>query len=125
MKETQAGCWIVPSTSESYQAGYTIMETTPPLCEWKCTGVQVCMMEECKYLCYHMYKCQCYDFKNGHLCKHIHRVHSMKKHDERQTKAEEHECRLDALADEGNMSDADPLECAESVVPPKQGKMII
>ena len=85
------------------------------------------MMEECEYLCYHMYQCQCYDFKNGHICKHVHRVHSMKKHNERQTKAEKHEhtSRLDAMADEGNVSDVDPLEHAESVVPPKRGKMIV
>ena len=123
MKETQAGCWIFASTSEGCQAGYTITETTSPLCEWKCTGVHVCMMEECEYLCYHMYQCQCYDFMNGHICKHIHRVHSKKKYDERQTKAEEHEYtsrqHVDAMADEGNMSDVDPLEYAESVVPPK------
>ena len=27
-----------------------------------------------------MYSCanQCYDYTNGHICKHIHRVHSMK-----------------------------------------------
>ena len=32
----------------------------------------------------HMYKCDttCYDFNNAHICKHIHRVHSLeiKKH---------------------------------------------
>ena len=123
MKATEAGCWVVPTTSDSYQAVYTITETTPPLCEWKCTGVKVCRMEECEYLCYHMYKCQCYDFKNGHLCKHIHCVHSMKKDDERQTKREEYECRLDAMGDERNMSDVEPVEYADSVFPTKQGKM--
>ena len=84
----------------------------------------MCMMEECEYLCYHMYKCQCYDFKNGHLCKHIHRVHSMKDC-ERQTKPEEHECRLDSMGDECNMSDVESLEYADSVVPTKQGEMTI
>ena len=24
-----------------------------------------------------MYKCDCYDFSNGHICKHLHRVHTM------------------------------------------------
>ena len=30
------------------------------------------------FLCYHMYKCasNCYDY-NGHVCKHIHHVHSL------------------------------------------------
>jgi len=32
---------------------------------------------ECGFLCCHMYKCdeQCYDYGNGHICKHIHCVH--------------------------------------------------
>ena len=33
--------------------------------------------DKCCFLCYHMYKCSCYDFSNGHLCKHVHRVHSL------------------------------------------------
>ena len=24
-----------------------------------------------------MYTCSCYDYNNGHVCKHIHRVHSL------------------------------------------------
>ena len=37
-------------------------------------------MSECKKLCYHMYECDqlCYDYTNGHLCKHIHRVDSIR-----------------------------------------------
>ena len=29
-----------------------------------------------------MYKCdeRCYDYGNGHICKHIHRVHSLQQH---------------------------------------------
>ena len=49
----------------------------------------------------------------------------MKKDDERQTKPEEHEYRLDTMGDECNMSDVEPLEYADSVVPPKQGEMTI
>ena len=39
----------------------------------------VCVQKECIKLCYHMYSCsrQCYDYSNGHICKHIHRVHSL------------------------------------------------
>ena len=39
----------------------------------------ICKAPECQFLCVHMYKCDdaCYDFNNGHLCKHIHRVHSL------------------------------------------------
>ncbi len=44
------------------------------LCEY-----EVCSCAECKHLCYHMYSCDqhCYDYNNGHMCKHIHRVHSI------------------------------------------------
>ena len=39
----------------------------------------VCVATECKFLCTHMYSCDdaCYDFKNGHICPHTHRVHSL------------------------------------------------
>ena len=39
----------------------------------------ICRAPECRFLCLHMYKCDgtCYDFNNGHLCKHIHQVHSL------------------------------------------------
>ena len=42
-------------------------------------SVKVCSRAECQYLCYHMYSCdqQCYDYSNGHICKHIHRAHSL------------------------------------------------
>ena len=44
-------------------------------------GITVCVASECNFLCEHMYKCDttCYDFNNGHICKHIHRVHSLVK----------------------------------------------
>ena len=46
--------------------------------------MKICRAEGCQCLCLHMYKCDttCYDFNNAHICKHIHRVHSLeiKKH---------------------------------------------
>lgn len=38
-----------------------------------------CTKAECGQLCMHMYTCDkaWYDFNNGHICKHIHRVHSI------------------------------------------------
>ena len=42
-----------------------------------CTGASVCQSKDCSFLCHHMYNCTCYDFLNGHVCKHIHRVHSL------------------------------------------------
>lgn len=82
--------------------------------ECSSTSTQVlCEESECHHLCYHMYHCdhQCYDYSNGHICKHIHRVHSM---------------RLSSQADDSDStpvieltseteSDCDPLEFAESI----------
>ena len=41
-----------------------------------------CVAPECGNLCYHQYRCDssCYDYTNGHICKHLHRVHSMNSH---------------------------------------------
>lgn len=38
-----------------------------------------CHSDDCKPLCIHLYSCDCYDAQNGHICKHIHRVHSIYK----------------------------------------------
>ena len=40
-----------------------------------------CSFPECGFLCQHMYICddRCFDHNNGHICKHIHRVHSLQK----------------------------------------------
>ena len=42
-----------------------------------------CVALECGNLCYHQYRCDpsCYDYANGHICKHLHRVHSLHKSD--------------------------------------------
>ena len=41
--------------------------------------IKVCLETECGGLCYHMYSCDlmCFTYNNGHICKHIHRVHSL------------------------------------------------
>lgn len=36
-----------------------------------------CWDSECLNLCRNMYTCTCYDYANGHLCRHVHRVHSI------------------------------------------------
>ena len=57
--------------------GYTVTKVADK-CMEDCSG-PVCKRVECDQLCIHMYKCDvkaCYDF-NGHLCKHIHHVHSL------------------------------------------------
>ena len=37
----------------------------------------LCRSNDCLFLCHCMYTFTCYDFLNAHVCKHIHRVHSL------------------------------------------------
>ena len=72
-----------------------------------------------------MYTCDkaCYDFNNGHICKHIHRVHSIT---QASTTAIEH-TNNQPSSEEMRLEDSyelDPLEYAESIIPPQQGTYI-
>ena len=79
LQEINNGRWHVESLSGTSPSGYII---TPHIttCQ-QCTSQddKVCTARECNFLCPHMYKCddKCYHFNNGHICKHIHRVHSL------------------------------------------------
>ena len=55
-----------------HTSGYVV--TKRDACD-KCNDFKVCRKTECSFLCPHMYTCSCYDYNNGHVCKHIHRVH--------------------------------------------------
>ena len=74
--------WLVESISGCNPDGYTVIyqHTTCPECspQSQHDGV-TCTAPECQFLCPHMYTCdkKCYDFNNGHICKHIHKVHSL------------------------------------------------
>lgn len=70
--------WNVKSVSGCNRDGYSvkhIQECSPSTC----SSSTSCTEAECGFLCSHMYSCDhlCYDYNNGHVCKHIHRVHSM------------------------------------------------
>jgi len=69
--------WTVKSTSGFVTDGYRITKLCDTCTE--CTGGQGCLNPECGFLCCHMYTCdeRCYDYGNGHICKHIHQVHSL------------------------------------------------
>ena len=75
--------WHVQSQSGCNPEGYSVslVLTTCSVCSF--TGelglLPICTAPECQFLCVHMYNCDstCYDFNNGHICKHIHRVHSL------------------------------------------------
>lgn len=71
----------------------------------------MCTAPECGFLCPHMYRCDplCYEYNNGHVCKHIHRIHSLEKN-----------------PDLGYCHNSDPdtdieISYAESVFNPKKG----
>ena len=36
--------------------------------------VPQCTASECRFLCRHQVTCTCWDYKEGHLCKHCHKV---------------------------------------------------
>lgn len=72
--------WIVADINGTESVGYMIT--------WYQANCQECQMSsfsrtcnspECLFLCYHMYSCDpcCYSYNNGHICEHIHRVHSL------------------------------------------------
>ena len=109
------------SMSGVKSGGYTVTKVADQ-CAKDCCG-PMCTKAECNQLCIHMYTCDktCYDFNNGHICKHIHRVHTLHHsnsdfyHNNRthnQTSSEE-------LSLEESY-DLDPLEYAESIIPPQQ-----
>ena len=62
-------------------SGYTVkcIHTTCPQCSPFKDDFRICKESQCVFLCPHMYICdsKCYDYTNDHVCKHIHRVHSL------------------------------------------------
>ena len=70
--------WQLRSLSGTNPSGYTVTKVKENCtdCEGQPT---LCTAQECAFLCWHMYTCDkgCYDYNNGHVCKHIHRVHSI------------------------------------------------
>ena len=63
-----------------------------------------------------MYECDpsCYDYNNGHLCKHIHRIQSLVNSN----------CKPEINDMSSVDMDVDLLEYAGSVLPPQQGILI-
>lgn len=113
--------------------GYTV-EQVSDVCSKCIPGttsilLPTCTKEECGFVCMHMYKCDplCYDYTNGHICKHIHRIRSL------------HNATIDHVDgcvngdttldrpgddegdDESSSSDLDILSYAETCIPHSQG----
>ena len=121
--------WHVESISGSTPEGYTITLCQNDPCEECSSNQMICTAKECSCLCIHMYKCgnRCYNYNNGHICKHIHCVHSIqRKKQQEQTKStvpEIPEEQYDRIEDEENGSIAytESVAFAESVADPQRG----
>lgn len=62
--------WKVKSQTGSSPDHYLVVNTTL-ICQYRTCTVKC---TQCNGLCRHTHTCQCYDYKNGHICKHIHAV---------------------------------------------------
>ena len=71
--------WHVDSVSGNTPQGYMVVRSQAASCAECKSESRICTATECDCHCIHMYKCdsKCYAFNNGHICKHIHRIHSL------------------------------------------------
>ena len=69
----QEGVWNVQSQTGLSEDGYCVTKKSDT-CSLSVCNIR-CTKPECGYMCRHMYSCECYDFANGHICKHVHAVH--------------------------------------------------
>ena len=74
MQEVGENTWHVEIFSKL--SGYIVTLINP---DCNCTDQMKCIKPQCASLCYHMYTCDtfCYDYTNGHICKHIHHIKSL------------------------------------------------
>ncbi|XP_065906337.1 uncharacterized protein [Dysidea avara] len=79
VKEINDGMWHVDSVSGNTPQEYMVVRSQAASCAECKSESRICTATECNCLCIHMYKCdsKCYAFNNGHICKHIHRIHSL------------------------------------------------
>ncbi len=96
--------------------GYTVKRVLST-CSW-CSpsdSANICAEPERCFLCSHMYTCDkcCYDYNNGHICRHIHRVHSLHRHNNL-----EPQCFSEDQDDCLGYS----ISCVESIIEPHKGK---
>ena len=106
----------MPSVSGCNPDGYTVkrvQECSP----FSCNSSKTCKELQCGFLCPHMYSCdnKCYDYNNGHVCKHIHRVHSMIHQDLEGSNTPSQELE----------NDFDTISYAESMFDPQKGTQLI
>lgn len=72
--------WVIADVNELESVSYMIKcyQANCQECQQSPCS-RICTSPECSFLCYHMYSCdsRCYSYNNGHICEHIHRVHSL------------------------------------------------
>ena len=76
-QEVTATSWTCRSQSTKSNVKdtkYTVSQLKPE-CESEMCHLK-CPYMDCRSLCRHMYTCECVDYANGHICKHIHGLHS-------------------------------------------------
>ena len=103
--------WHVDSVSGSTPQGYCVVRSqAAPCTECEAEG-KICAATECNCLCIHMYRCdsKCYSYNNGHICKHIHRVHSLSHIKQPDTTMEATQEELDSIGEQCDIFDE---ECA-------------
>lgn len=120
------GKWMVESKSGKKYTVELISFANCSICIPGDPLQPTCTREECRFLCRHMYKCDtlCYDFQNGHLCKHVHCVHALN------TVTNAQACSTSTIESSGSVclqlesddeSDMDTVSYAESCIPLSQG----
>ena len=98
--------WYIPSIPGISTNGYLVTSVKDNYAE--CMDSMLYKKGECKHLCRHMYLCCCYDYHNGHLCKHINRVHSSigpivpQESDESDNSTEQQNTQLNEPMDDGS-----------------------
>ena len=117
------GKWYVDSVSGSSPDGYDVQQILTSCSDCGINSTSVCTTKECGYLCYHMYKCSssCYDFNNRHICKHIHRVHSLANSISASSTGADGANNLQSTPLENITDDFDTLSYADSVYIPQTG----
>lgn len=71
VKQITSSIFSLDSETDNYIIEAMLDDCSQEHCYSKCKNLP------CINLCYHMYQCSCSDYHNGHICKHIHKIHSL------------------------------------------------
>ena len=71
VKQISNTAFSLESSTQSYAIEMIVDKCSHVHCYTKCKTLP------CINLCSHMYTCTCDDYHNGHICKHIHKIHSL------------------------------------------------